>query len=59
MSPSTPATPPTDARGNIVKAPGEEAVVGNRESGETVKLFTVDEITIDLHCIEPYYDHEP
>ena len=58
-SPSGPTSPPTNQRGNIVKALGEEGGIFNEESGEIAMLFTVDKITVGLPCTEPYYNHEP
>ena len=57
--PTTPAGPPTNARGNIVKSLGEEGGLTSPD-GRTLYSFSIDAITPDVPCTEEYssYDTE-
>lgn len=54
---SSPTGPPTNNRGNIVKALGEEGAV-MAEDGTPLFTFAIDSITPDATCTEEYSSYE-
>lgn len=55
---ATPTGPETNARGNIVKALGEEGRLV-AEDGETLYTFAIDSITPNVPCTEEYSSYDP
>lgn len=59
-TPTTPAGPSRNNRGNIVKAFGEEGGLTEQIGGQEVAIvtFAIDSIA-PVTCTEPYYSYEP
>lgn len=57
-SSSAPASPSTNAHGYLDKAIGQEAGIHDA-SGTIVLRFTVDQITVDPACDQPYVKAQP
>jgi hypothetical protein len=55
---TTPPAPATNARGHIPEDLGQEAWLLD-DAGEPAITFSIDTITVDPTCTEPYYDYTP
>lgn len=56
---AAPSTPNKNARGNLVKAFGEQGGFGHPETGDDMVSWAVDEVVVDLPCTAPYYNYQP